>query len=104
MTFSAIDGDGMVCKVSLVDGKAHFCSKFVNSHHRKEEEKQRKFIYPGQMGTRNENKITDTVKALSTLASGGKSDIIFRNPSNTNALYWGGKVNYIPSIKTLTLR
>ena len=89
---TAIDGDGMVCKVSIIDGEVHFCSKFVNSEHRKEETKQRKFIFPGQMGTRDNNKFRDTLGAFKSLATGQKSSLIFRNPSNTNAFYWGGKV------------
>uniref|UniRef100_A0A7M5UU79 Uncharacterized protein n=1 Tax=Clytia hemisphaerica TaxID=252671 RepID=A0A7M5UU79_9CNID len=88
----AIDGDGMVCKVSIVDGKVHFCSKFVKSKHRRKEQEERKFIYPGQMGTRNESKIKDTIGAISSLATGNPSAIIFRNPSNTNAFYWGRKI------------
>lgn len=90
--FAAIDGDGMVCKVSISNGEVHFCSKFVNSEHRKEETKQRKFLFPGQMGTRDENKFRDTFGAFKSLATGQKSDLVFRNPSNTNAFYWGGKV------------
>lgn len=87
-----IDGDGMVCKVSFLDGRAHFCSKFVRSAHRMHEQSEKKFIYPGQMGTRNLNRSKDTLSAISTFMTGQKSDLTFRNPSNTNAFYWGGKI------------
>lgn len=82
----------MVCKVSIADGKVHFCSRFVASEHRREEEEAKKFIYPGQMGTRNDNKVADTVGAFSSVLLGRKNKFKFRNPSNTNAFYWGGKV------------
>ena len=82
----------MVCKLSFKGGKVNFCSKFVNSEHRKKETKERKFIYPGQMGTRDGSKVKDTFDAFKCLATGQKSNLVFRNPSNTNAFYWGGKV------------
>ena len=93
----------MVCKVSISNGEAHFCSKFVNSEHRKEEAKHRKFLFPGQMGTRDENKFRDTLGAFKSLATGQKSDLVFRNPSNTNAFYWGGKVRFFLFVFFLVL-
>ena len=86
----AIDGDGMLCAVSFQDGHVHFQSKFVNSKHRQEEASKQKFLYYGQMGTKPSY---SAVKALGTLLTTWKvPPIEFRNPSNTNSFYWGGKV------------
>ena len=82
----------MVCKLSLVDGKVHFHSKFVKSKHRCEEENAKRFLYPGQMGTKNPNSFTDTFSAITGMFTGKLPKLKFRNPSNTNAFYWGGKV------------
>eukprot|EP00794_Sanderia_malayensis_P020118 gene20118-22089_t len=87
-----IDGDGMICALTIIDGQVHFKSKFVLSPHRLEEEKEKKFIYRGQMGTANKQPVKDTIKALSALVTGSKLSLNFRNPSNTNVFYWGGKL------------
>lgn len=46
-----IDGDGYVCAVTFLDGQVHFRSRFVRSAHREHEERERKLLYRGQMGT-----------------------------------------------------
>ena len=89
----AIDGDGMVCAVTFINGRVHFRSKFVSTKHRREEAEKQKFIYTGQMGTKTTGCITDTTKTLWNLVQGRLRKIKFRNPSNTNSFYWGGKVN-----------
>lgn len=87
-----IDGDGMVCKVSFVDGRVHFCSKFVRTKEHLDEEKEKKFIYTGQMGSRNETKLKDTLSTSVGMLTGKLPKIAWRNPSNTNAFQWGGKI------------
>lgn len=88
--FLAIDGDGMLCAVTFQDGQVHFQSKFVNSKHRQEETAKQKFVYHGQLGTKPSY---STVKSLGTLLSTWTiPPLKFRNPSNTNSFYWGGKV------------
>ncbi|XP_068731716.1 apocarotenoid-15,15'-oxygenase-like [Montipora capricornis] len=82
-----IDGDGMVCAVTFQDGQVHFQSKFVKSKHRHEEKRKKKFLYHGQMGTKpSTSAIGSLINALT------RAVIHFRNPSNTNSFYWGGKV------------
>jgi all-trans-8'-apo-beta-carotenal 15,15'-oxygenase len=88
----AIDGDGMVCAVSFQNGHAHFKSKFVSTKHRQEECKNHQFIYNGQMGTSTTGPISGTAALLGNLMKGKLPGLIFRNPSNTNSFYWGGKV------------
>ncbi len=95
LSFVAIDGDGMICAVTIVDGQVHFKSKFVVSPHRQEEEEKKQFIYRGQMGTANKRIFSDTVKALSAIVTGSNIRLQFRNPSNTNVFYWGGKVIFV---------
>ena len=82
----------MVCKLTFTNGQAHFQSKFVRSKHRQEEEKAKKFLYMGQMGTRGGNRLKDTVSAVASILTGSAPKLKFRNPSNTNSFYWGGKV------------
>ena len=94
MFFLAIDGDGMVCKLSIVNGKVHFQSKFVQSKHRQEEQDAKRFIYRGQMGSINPSLVKDTLSTMGGVVTGNFPKLEFRNPSNTNALYWGGKVLY----------
>lgn len=87
-SIKAIDGDGMLCAVTFEDGRVHFKSKFVNSEHRQEEAAKQKFLYHGQMGTKPSS--TSTFRYLmNTLKN---TPMKFRNPSNTNSFYWGGKV------------
>lgn len=85
-----IDGDGMLCAVTFQDGQVHFQSKFINSKHRQEEKANRQFLYQGQMGTMPSY---TTLKAFGTLLTSWRfPPLKFRNPSNTNSFYWGGKV------------
>ena len=87
----------MVCKVSFIDGKVHFCSKFVKTKQHMDEMKEQKFIYAGQMGTRNHSRFRDAVAATFGMVTGNFPKLVFRNPSNTNAFYWGGKVRKLVS-------
>ena len=87
-----------MCKVSVYQGKVHFHNKFVKSKHRVEEESERKFIYPGQMGTRDSDVVRGTLAASVGLVTGNIPKLQFRNPSNTNAFYWGGKVRLVLSV------
>lgn len=69
-----IDGDGMISRVTFVNGRVHFMNKFVETAHRVKEQAAQKMLFPGQMGTR-------TAETL-----GAK----FRDPSHTNVFEWGG--------------
>ena len=82
----------MLCAVTFQDGQVHFQSKFVNSKHRQEENAKKQFLYQGQMGTMPSH---STLKAFGTLLTSWRfPPIKFRNPSNTNSFYWGGKVYF----------
>ncbi|KAI8810825.1 carotenoid oxygenase [Cladochytrium replicatum] len=91
-----IDGDGMLCALTFVDGKVHFRNRFVRTwqHHR--EQFDRAFEFQGQMGTREKGIVPflQRSKALATMMLTGKAKVIppFRDPSNTNVFYWGGKL------------
>ncbi len=98
-----IDGDGMICALSfLPGGLIHFRSRFVRSQHRQEEEQQRKFLYRGQMGTHKNNQISWAtppitwwfylMRTAKDVIFGTQTPLMYRNPSNTNVYYWGGKV------------
>ncbi|XP_057315890.1 apocarotenoid-15,15'-oxygenase-like isoform X2 [Hydractinia symbiolongicarpus] len=82
----------MICKLSIADGSVHFCSKFIKSKHRIEEADKHEFIYSGQMGTRDTRMIKDTFDTVTGMVTGNLPSLTFRNPSNTNSFYWGGKI------------
>ncbi|XP_065186403.1 apocarotenoid-15,15'-oxygenase-like [Sycon ciliatum] len=88
-----IDGDGMVVAVTFLNGQVHLKMAFVASKHRLEEIKQRRYVYDGQMGTRNRSSLYGSLATLGTfLTTGGLPKYAYRNPSNTNVFYWGGKL------------
>lgn len=99
-----IDGDGLICAVTFVDGKVHLRARFVQSKHRLEEEKAKKFLHPGQMGTKTSSLVSDMVSTASSLLTNTPFEHLkFRNPSNTNVFEWGGKVltafeTYLPHV------
>ena len=88
----AIDGDGLVVALSFVDGRVHLRTRFVASKERLEEQKARKLLYRGQMGTNPNSAIKDTAMFLKSFLTLSWPVLRFRNPSNTNVFYWGGKV------------
>jgi len=87
-----IDGDGMIVALTFTGGRVHLKCKFVASKHRLEEQKERKFLYRGQMGTHPSSALKDTMVFLSSALTLQWPKHIYRNPSNTNVFYWGGKV------------
>ena len=78
--------------LSFVDGRVHFRSRFVASKERLEEQKERKLLYRGQMGTNPNSAIRDTAVLIKSMLTFSWPTLRFRNPSNTNVFYWGGKV------------
>ena len=95
----AIDGDGLVVALSFVNGRVHLRTRFVASKERLEEQKARKLLYRGQMGTNPNSAIKDTAMLLKNFLTLSWPVLRFRNPSNTNVFYWGGKV----TTRTMTL-
>ena len=91
-----IDGDGVVATLAFPgDGRVHFRSRYVDSEHRRAEAEAGQLLYRGQMGTLPPefSRLGATVQMGRTLATGHRGKMTpFRNPSNTNVLYWGGKV------------
>jgi all-trans-8'-apo-beta-carotenal 15,15'-oxygenase len=91
-----IDGDGLVCALAF-DGKggAHFRSRFVRSRHRVAESEAKQMLYRGQMGSLppHFSRLRATTNALGMLTGLRRKNLYpFRNPSNTNVLYWSGKL------------
>ncbi|KAJ3219238.1 hypothetical protein HK099_004771 [Clydaea vesicula] len=83
-----IDGDGMIAALSFSGGKVHL----RNKHH--EEQTQRYFKFRGQMGTATNDIVSkDALNLATSLATRSKTKLQpFRDPSNTNVFYWGGKL------------
>ena len=84
--------------LTFSQGRVHLKCKFVASKHRLEEQKERKFIYRGQMGTNPSSALADTAAFLASAISLQWPRFSYRNPSNTNVFYWGGKVTGVVSI------
>lgn len=75
------DGDGMISRISFVNGRAHFRNRFVRTEGYVAEQKAGKILYRGVFGTQK---------------SGGWLANIFdfkiKDIANTNVIYWGGKL------------
>ena len=82
----------MIVAVSFVGGRVHLRTRFVMSKHRAHEKEERKYLYRGQMGTHPNGIIKDTAILLKNLLTLRWPTLHYRNPSNTNVFYWGGKV------------
>lgn len=75
------DGDGMVCAISFVNGRAHFRNRFVRTEGFVAEQQAGQILYRGVFGTQ---------KPGGWLANA--LDFRLKNIANTNVLYWGGKL------------
>lgn len=84
----------MVVALSFVGGRVHLCARFVASRHRLHEKEEKKYLYRGQMGTHPNGVIKDTAILLKSWMTLRWPKLQYRNPSNTNVFYWGGKVTY----------
>ncbi|PRP77833.1 hypothetical protein PROFUN_14152 [Planoprotostelium fungivorum] len=89
-----IDGDGMITSITFSKGKAHFRSKYVRTAGYETEEKQKRGVMKGMMGTVPANKPwgewLDEVKK--DVLRGKMPNQRYKNPSNTSVYYWGGKL------------
>jgi all-trans-8'-apo-beta-carotenal 15,15'-oxygenase len=75
------DGDGMICRISFKNGKAHFRNRFVQTAAYLAEQAAGKFLYRGVFGTK---------KAGGWLSN--IFDVNLKNIANTQVVYWGGKL------------
>ena len=82
----------MVVALTFVGGRVHLRSRFVATKERMEEERKHQFLYRGQMGTHPNSPLKDTAILLKNLVTLKWPRLQYRNPSNTNVFYWGGKV------------
>jgi len=89
-----IDGDGMVCSLSFAgDGKVRFRSKYVKTSGYVAEKEAKRMIFKGMMGTKPPTSWTESISEWTTDIKRGKlPNQRFKNPSNTNCYYWGGKL------------
>lgn len=75
------DGDGMVCRFSFIDGRVHFCNKFVRTPEFLAEERAGKILYRGVFGTQKPGGWWQNFL-----------DRKLKNIANTNVIYHGGKL------------
>lgn len=75
------DGDGMICRITFENGKAHFLNRFIQTEAYLAERAAGKFLYRGVFGTQK--------------AGGWWSnalDLNLKNIANTQVVYWGDKL------------
>jgi len=94
-----IDGDGIIAAITFLPvtdargkKKIHFRERFVRSEHHVKEKEARKFLFRGQMGTQATSWLRDSLTTARDLLTGSLTPLQYRNPSNTNVFYWGGKL------------
>lgn len=75
------DGDGMISRISFVNGRAHYRNRFVRTEGYVAEQKAGKILHRGVFGTQ---------KPGGWLAN--IFDLKIKNIANTNVIYWGGKL------------
>ena len=83
----------MIVALTFDGGRVHLRTRFVATKERVEEQQKKKFLYRGQMGTHPNSALKDTAVLLKSLATLRWPKLQYRNPSNTNVFYWGGKVS-----------
>jgi all-trans-8'-apo-beta-carotenal 15,15'-oxygenase len=69
----------MVQSISFQHGKAHWRSRYVNTTGYAEEQEAGKMLYRGMMGS-------------TPPGDRPQASYRFKNPSNTNVYFWGGKL------------
>ncbi|MBD2211696.1 carotenoid oxygenase family protein [Nostoc linckia FACHB-104] len=75
------DGDGMISRISFINGRAHFRNRFIHTAGYLAEQKAGKILYRGAFGTQ---------KPGGWLAN--IFDFKIKDIANTNVIYWGGKL------------
>ncbi|MBF2009190.1 MAG: carotenoid oxygenase family protein [Chlorogloeopsis fritschii C42_A2020_084] len=75
------DGDGMISRITFLNGRAHFRNRFVRTAGYLAEQKAGKILYRGVFGTQ---------KPGGWLANA--FDFNLKNIANTNVIYWGDKL------------
>lgn len=75
------DGDGMICAVTLKNGRAHFQNRFVRTEGFVAEQKAGKPVFRGVFGTQKPGGFFSNA-----------FDLRIKNIANTNVLYWGKKL------------
>jgi len=89
-----IDGDGMITSITFNEGKAHFRSKYVKTAGYETEEKKKRAVMKGMMGTVPANKPwAEWLDELQKDIFRGKiPNQRYKNPSNTSVYFWGDKL------------
>ncbi|WP_019500793.1 carotenoid oxygenase family protein [Pseudanabaena sp. PCC 6802] len=75
------DGDGMVCAITLANGRAHFANSFVKTPEFLAEQEAGRILYRGVFGTQKPGGWLQNI-----------FDLRFKNIANTNAIYHAKKL------------
>lgn len=75
------DGDGMICRITIQNGQAHFRNRFIETAAYLAERAAGQFLYRGVFGTQ---------KPGGWLSNA--FDLNLKNIANTQVIFWGGKL------------
>lgn len=75
------DGDGMITRISFIEGKAHFSNRYIQTPEFQEEEKVDRILYRNAFGTQKPGGWWNNI-----------FDLKIKNPVNVQAIYHGGKL------------
>ena len=75
------DGDGMICRFSFKDGRAHFSNRYVRTEGYVAEQEAGRILYRGVFGTQKPGGFL-----------GNAFDLRLKNIANTHVIHWGGKL------------
>ncbi len=75
------DGDGMICAISLKNGRAHFRNRFVRTEGYMAEKEAGQILYRGVFGTQKPGGWLVNI-----------FDLKSKNIANTNIIYWGDQL------------
>ncbi|MBD2137163.1 carotenoid oxygenase family protein [Anabaena sp. FACHB-1237] len=75
------DGDGMINKITFINGRAHYRNKFVETEGYLAEKKAGKILYRGVFGTQKPGGLLANI-----------FDLRIKHIANTNVIYWGKKL------------
>lgn len=75
-----VDGDGMITAITIANGTAVFRNRFIRTKSYVKELRTKGVAFRGAFGTNKSGFLSNFL------------DINFKNPSNTNVIYWGKRL------------
>lgn len=82
-----LDGDGMIARLSIANGRAHFMCRFVKTKEFAEEEAANKVLWRSTFRTQRKGNVI-----MGLIDLNNAFDLDLKNNANTNAVMWGGRL------------